>query len=225
MTAPSTIITAEEIHKSFGPLEILKGVSLKVHRSEIVAIVGASGAGKTTLLQILGLLDRPDRGTVLINDVDVHRLSTNRQADFRNRHIGFVFQFHQLLPEFSAEENVAITAMIGGMGKQAALQKARERLTRLGLQDRLTHRPAQLSGGEKQRVAVARALINDPEVVFADEPTGALDSANKSELHRIFLELREQTGQTFVVVTHDPEISKIADRTILLKDGRITSEM
>ena len=225
MTAPSTIITAEEIHKSFGPLEILKGVSLEVHRSEIVAIVGASGAGKTTLLQILGLLDRPDKGTVLINDVDVHRLSTNRQADFRNRHIGFVFQFHQLLPEFSAEENVAITAMIGGMGKQAALQKARERLTRLGLQERLTHRPAQLSGGEKQRVAVARALINDPEVVFADEPTGALDSANKSELHRIFLELREQTGQTFVVVTHDPEISKIADRTILLKDGRITSEM
>ena len=225
MTAPSTIITAEEIHKSFGPLEILKGVSLEVHRSEIVAIVGASGAGKTTLLQILGLLDRPDKGTVLINDVDVHRLSTNRQADFRNRHIGFVFQFHQLLPEFSAEENVAITAMIGGMGKQAALQKARERLTRLGLRKRLTHRPAQLSGGEKQRVAVARALINDPEVVFADEPTGALDSANKSELHRIFLELREQTGQTFVVVTHDPEISKIADRTILLKDGRITSEM
>lgn len=225
MTAPSTIITAEEIHKSFGPLEILKGVSLEVHRSEIVAIVGASGAGKTTLLQILGLLDRPDKGTVLINDVDVHRLSTNRQADFRNRHIGFVFQFHQLLPEFSAEENVAITAMIGGMGKQAALQKARERLTRLGLRERLTHRPAQLSGGEKQRVAVARALINDPEVVFADEPTGALDSANKSELHRIFLELREQTGQTFVVVTHDPEISKIADRTILLKDGRITSEM
>lgn len=225
MTAPSTIITAEEIHKSFGPLEILKGVSLEVHRSEIVAIVGASGAGKTTLLQILGLLDRPDKGTVLINDVDVHRLSTNRQADFRNRHIGFVFQFHQLLPEFSAEENVAITAMIGGMGKQPALQKARERLTRLGLRKRLTHRPAQLSGGEKQRVAVARALINDPEVVFADEPTGALDSANKSELHRIFLELREQTGQTFVVVTHDPEISKIADRTILLKDGRITSEM
>ncbi len=225
MTTTSTaIISAESIHKSFGHLEILKGISLEVHPAEIVAIVGASGAGKTTLLQILGVLDRPDSGRVLINNVDVHHLNTNLQADFRNRNIGFVFQFHQLLPEFSAEENVAIPAMIGGASRKAALAKARTLLSRLGLQERLTHRPAQLSGGEKQRVAVARALINDPQVIFADEPTGALDSTNKQELHRIFQELREQTGQTIVVVTHDPEISKIADRTILLSDGLITSE-
>lgn len=220
----TSIIEARDVHKSFGALEILKGVSMEVHRSEIVAIVGASGAGKTTLLQILGTLDQPDRGTIFINGVAVHDLDADRQADFRNRHIGFVFQFHQLMPEFSAEENVAIPALIAGEKRGAALEKARLLLTQLGLADRLTHRPAELSGGEKQRVAVARALVNSPEVIFADEPTGALDSANKSELHQIFLDLREQTGQTFVVVTHDPEISKIADRTILLKDGRITTE-
>lgn len=218
------VIHAESITKSFGNLEILKGVSLEVNRGEIVAIVGASGAGKTTLLQILGTLDRPDSGAVEIAGVDVLRLSPEAQADFRNKRIGFVFQFHQLLPEFTAEENVAIPAMISGKGYKTAIAEAGEILSRLGLKDRLRHRPNQLSGGEKQRVAVARALINRPDIIFADEPTGALDSANKSELHQIFDTLRKELGQTFVVVTHDDAVSTIADRMIRLRDGRIVAE-
>ena len=218
------VIQAEGITKSFGPLEILKGISLEVYRGEIVAIVGASGAGKTTLLQILGTLDRPDKGSVRIAGEDVLKLTGEKQADFRNGKIGFVFQFHQLLPEFTAEENVAIPAMISGKSRKEALAEAGAILTRLGLGDRLRHRPAQLSGGEKQRAAVARALINHPEVIFADEPTGALDSENKRELHGLFDELRRELGQTFVVVTHDEAISAIADRTIRLSDGRIIDE-
>ena len=216
-----TVIRAEEVTKSFGPLQILKGVSLEVARGEIVAIVGASGAGKTTLLQLLGTLDRPDSGRIEVAGVDVLRLTGDAQAAFRNRRIGFVFQFHQLLPEFTAEENVAIPAMIAGLSHREALAKAGEILASLGLSDRLKHRPARLSGGEKQRVSVARALINRPDVIFADEPTGSLDSTNRTELHRIFYRLRRETGQTFVVVTHDDAIRTIADRIIRLKDGRI----
>ena len=218
------VIKAEGITKSFGSLEILKGVSLEVYRGEIVAIVGASGAGKTTLLQILGTLDRPDKGSIRIAGEEVLRLSGDAQADFRNKRIGFVFQQHQLLPEFTAEENVAIPAMIAGKSRKEALAEAGKILTRLGLGERLKHRPVQLSGGEKQRTAVARALINRPEVIFADEPTGALDSENKRELHSLFDELRRELGQTFVVVTHDDAISTIADRMIRLKDGQIIAE-
>lgn len=213
------LIIAEGIRKSFGPLEILKGINMEVHKGEIVAIVGASGAGKTTLLQILGTLDKPDEGTVLVQGVDVHRLSVDEQSDFRNQEMGFVFQSHQLLPEFTAEENVAIPAMIKRVGKKDAMRMARKQLEKLGMGDRLTHKPAQLSGGEKQRVAVARALINHPALIFADEPTGALDSDNRQELHRIFKELNESEGHTFVIVSHDPEISQIAHRTIHLQDG------
>lgn len=215
------IIKAEGIYKSFGTLEILKGITMEVKPHEIVAIVGASGAGKTTLLQILGTLDQPDAGEVVIDGVSVHQLSSNEQADFRNKKMGFVFQAHQLLPEFTAIENVAIPAMIGGMSKQNALEKAKGILERLGLGERLEHKPAQLSGGEKQRVAVARALINEPVLIFADEPTGALDSGNKEELHALFRQLRDETGQTILIVSHDPDISKIADRTIRLQDGMV----
>lgn len=215
------IIKAEGIYKSFGTLEILKGITMEVKPHEIVAIVGASGAGKTTLLQILGTLDQPDAGEVVIDGVSVHQLSSNEQADFRNKKMGFVFQAHQLLPEFTAIENVAIPAMIGGMSKKNALEKAKGILERLGLGERLEHKPAQLSGGEKQRVAVARALINEPVLIFADEPTGALDSGNKEELHALFRQLRDETGQTILIVSHDPDISKIADRTIRLQDGMV----
>lgn len=215
------IIKAEGIYKSFGTLEILKGITMEVKPHEIVAIVGASGAGKTTLLQILGTLDQPDAGDVVIDGVSVHQLSSNEQADFRNKKMGFVFQAHQLLPEFTAIENVAIPAMIGGMSKKNALEKAKGILERLGLGERLEHKPAQLSGGEKQRVAVARALINEPILIFADEPTGALDSGNKEELHALFRQLRDETGQTILIVSHDPDISKIADRTIRLQDGMV----
>lgn len=215
------IIKTEGIRKKYGSLEILKGISIEVMEHEIVAVVGASGAGKTTLLQILGTLDKPDAGEVIIDGVSVHHLNSNEQADFRNKRMGFVFQSHQLLPEFTAEENVAIPAMIGGLSKKEALEKARVILGKLGLRDRLEHKPAQLSGGEKQRVAVARALINEPILIFADEPTGALDSGNKEELHSLFRQLREESGQTFVIVSHDPEISQIADRTIHLQDGMV----
>lgn len=213
------IIVAKDIRKSFGTLEILKGINMEVSKGEIVAIVGASGAGKTTLLQILGTLNKPDQGTVLIEDIDVHRLSPDQQSDFRNQKMGFVFQSHQLLPEFTAEENVAIPAMIGGVGRKDALVRARKELDKLGMSDRLRHKPAQLSGGEKQRVAVARALINEPALIFADEPTGALDSDNRKELHRIFSNLNVTEGHTFVIVSHDPEISEIAHKTIHLQDG------
>ncbi|MDO5036629.1 MAG: ABC transporter ATP-binding protein [Porphyromonas sp.] len=218
------VIEARDLTKSFGELEIIKGISLSVNRREIIGIVGASGAGKTTLLQLLSTLDRPDSGTVVINGTDINRLSSNEQATFRNRHIGFVFQFHQLMPEFTAQENVAIPAMIKGESKSRAMERARQLLEQLHLGERLEHKPAALSGGEKQRVAVARALINQPSIIFADEPTGALDSGHKEELHELFLQLREEIGQTFIIVSHDPTLSEIADRTVLIEDGRVKSE-
>lgn len=216
-----TLIKVEDLHKSFGKLEILKGIDMEVQEGEIVAIVGASGAGKTTLLQIIGTLDKPDHGSVEINGVKVHQLSRDEQSDFRNRQMGFVFQSHQLLPEFTAVENVAIPSMIAGVSKKASLAKARYILDKLGMSHRLEHRPAKLSGGEKQRVAVARALINDPLLILADEPTGALDSDNRRELHAIFHQLNEEEGQTFLIVSHDPQISAVTHRTIKLEDGII----
>lgn len=216
------IIEATGIRKSFGTLEVLKGVDLAVRRGEIVAIVGKSGAGKTTLLQILGTLDRPDRGTVCIDGQDVFALGEKELAKFRNRHIGFIFQFHQLLPEFTALENVMIPALIAGEGRSESRRRAEQLLADLGLSERLHHKPAALSGGEKQRVAAARALMMSPSVILADEPTGSLDEANKQELNRLLLHLREQYGQTIIIVTHDKELSAIADRVIEMTDGRIT---
>lgn len=213
-----------DIYKSFGRLEILRGISLQLHRGEILAIVGASGAGKTTLLQVIGTLNAPDRGEVIIEGERLSALSGDRRAAFRNRHLGFVFQSHQLMPEFTAVENVAIPAMISGKSRREAMAEASELLRRLSLGDRLDHRPAELSGGEKQRVAVARAIINHPEIVLADEPTGALDSVRKRELLDLFLRLREEEGLSFIVVTHDRETAEIADRSLLLSDGRIVSE-
>ena len=215
------LIKAVDIHKSFGALEILKGITMEVYEGEIVAIVGASGAGKTTLLQLLGTLDKLERGRIEIGGVEIHALSEEQQADFRNQKMGFVFQSHQLLPEFTAEENVAIPAMIGGKSKKEAIALARVLLQQLSMEERLTHKPAQLSGGEKQRVAVARALINNPLLILADEPTGALDSDNRKDLHRIFKQLNKERGQTFLIVSHDPEISQVAHRTIRLEDGII----
>lgn len=215
------LIEVNDVHKSFGSLEILKGITMEVYEGEIVAIVGASGAGKTTLLQILGTLDGLDKGCVTIGGIEVHHLKEEQQSDFRNQKMGFVFQSHQLLPEFTAEENVAIPAMIGGKGKKEALASARDLLRQLGMGERLMHKPAQLSGGEKQRVAVARALINSPLLILADEPTGALDSDNRKDLHKIFKQLNEERGQTFLIVSHDPEISHVAHRTIRLEDGII----
>ena len=213
-----------DIYKSFGRLGILRGISLELHRGEILAIVGASGAGKTTLLQVIGTLDAPDRGEVIIGGERLSALSGNRRAAFRNRHLGFVFQSHQLMPEFTAVENVAIPAMISGKSRREAMAEAGELLRHLSLGDRLDHRPAELSGGERQRVAVARAIINHPEIVLADEPTGALDSVRKRELLELFLRLREEEGLSFIVVTHDRETAEIADRSLLLSDGRIVSE-
>lgn len=216
------IIEATGIRKSFGTLEVLKGVDLSVRHGEIVAIVGKSGAGKTTLLQILGTLDRPDRGAVCIDGQDVSDLGEKELAKFRNRHIGFIFQFHQLLPEFTALENVMIPALIAGEGRSESRHRAEQLLADLGLSERLHHKPAALSGGEKQRVAAARALMMSPSVILADEPTGSLDEANKQELNRLLLHLREQYGQTIIIVTHDKELSAIADRVIEMTDGRIT---
>lgn len=216
------IIEATGIRKSFGTLEVLKGVDLAVRRGEIVAIVGKSGAGKTTLLQILGTLDRPDRGTVRIDGQEVSAIGEKELAKFRNRHIGFIFQFHQLLPEFTALENVMIPALIAGEGRSESRRRAEQLLADLGLSERLNHKPAALSGGEKQRVAAARALMMSPSVILADEPTGSLDEANKQELNRLLLHLREQYGQTIIIVTHDKELSAIADRVIEMTDGRIT---
>ena len=216
------IIEATGIRKSFGTLEVLKGVDLAVRRGEIVAIVGKSGAGKTTLLQILGTLDRPDQGTVRIDGQDVFALGEKELAKFRNRHIGFIFQFHQLLPEFTALENVMIPALIAGEGRSESRRRAEQLLADLGLSERLHHKPAALSGGEKQRVAAARALMMSPSVILADEPTGSLDEANKQELNRLLLHLREQYGQTIIIVTHDKELSAIADRVIEMTDGIIT---
>ena len=218
------MIDVRNITKSFGNLQVLKGIDLHIGKGEIVSIVGPSGAGKTTLLQIMGTLDRADSGKVEINGIDVSRLSSDKLADFRNRNIGFVFQFHQLLPEFTAEENIIIPALIAGMRRSEARNHARELLQFLGLSDRAHHKPSELSGGEKQRIAVARALINNPAVVLADEPSGSLDSRNKQELHQLFFSLREQYGQTFVIVTHDEELSKTTDRTIHIIDG-ITGEI
>lgn len=213
------MITIKNIKKSFGSLEVLKGIELSIEKGEIVSIVGPSGAGKTTLLQIIGTLDRPDSGSVYVDSVDVTSLSQKKLSDFRNRHIGFVFQFHQLLPEFTAIENIMIPAYIAGVNTKEARRRAEELLQFMGLSDRAKHKPNELSGGEKQRVAVARALINNPDVILADEPSGSLDSKNKEELHQLFFDLRDKYGQTFVIVTHDEGLASITDRTIHMRDG------
>lgn len=218
------MIDIHNIHKSFGQLEVLKGIDLHIGKGEVVSIVGPSGAGKTTLLQIMGTLDKPDAGSLSIAGHDVLKLNRRQLARFRCEHIGFVFQFHQLLPEFTAFENVMIPALIAKRNKSEARQRALQLLEYLKLADRANHKPAELSGGENQRVAVARALMNEPDVVFADEPSGSLDSHNKAELHQLFFDLRDKFGQTFVIVTHDEELAALTDRTIHLADGRIVSE-
>lgn len=215
------MIQIEGITKSFGQLQVLKGIDLNINKGEVVSIVGPSGAGKTTLLQIMGTLDRADSGRVIINGTDISRMKEKELSAFRNREIGFVFQFHQLLPEFTALENVTIPALIKGVPAADARRQAIEMLDFLGLSDRASHKPAELSGGEKQRVAVARALINNPSVVLADEPSGSLDTKNKEELHNLFFELRDKLGQTFVIVTHDEGLAGQTDRTIHMLDGRI----
>ncbi len=215
------MIVAKNIHKKYNKLEILKGVDLEIRQAEVVSIVGSSGAGKTTLLTILGTLDRPDAGEVLINNEPVFQLTDKKLAAFRNLNIGFVFQFHQLLPEFTALENVCIPALIAKKNKKEAEKRATELLDFFNLRDRNTHKPSELSGGEQQRVAVARALINNPGIIFADEPSGNLDSANASELHQLFFKLRDEFKQTFVIVTHNNELAKMADRTLVMKDGKI----
>ena len=216
------MIEIQGITKSFGELQVLKGIDLTINKGEVVSIVGPSGAGKTTLLQIMGTLDQADTGLVMINGVEVSRLKEKELSAFRNKQIGFVFQFHQLLPEFTALENVMIPALIQGVSSGEASRKAKEILELLGLTDRASHKPAELSGGEKQRVAVVRALINNPAVIFADEPSGSLDSKNKEELHQLFFELREKLGQTFVIVTHDEGLAQLTDRSIHMVDGRIS---
>ncbi|MDL2221184.1 ABC transporter ATP-binding protein [Parabacteroides sp. OttesenSCG-928-N08] len=215
------MIKTEGITKSFGELQVLKGIDLTIHREEVVAIVGPSGAGKTTLLQIIGTLDTPDGGRVCINGTETNRLNDTALSAFRNQNIGFVFQFHQLLPEFTALENVMIPALIAQTKQPDAEKRAKELLDFMNLADRMTHKPAELSGGEKQRVAVARALINNPAVILADEPSGSLDTKNKQELHALFFDLREQMKQTFVLVTHDEQLAQTADRIIRMKDGMI----
>jgi len=215
------MIKATEIVKSFGDLKVLKGINLDIKKSEIVAIVGPSGAGKTTLLQILGTLDKADSGTIHYNNTLLNKLNEKQLSKFRNEQIGFVFQFHQLLPEFTALENVCIPAYIAGKSKQESEKRAKQILEFLGLKERLEHKPSELSGGEQQRVAVARALINDPGLILADEPSGNLDTENKQELHRLFFDLRDKFGQTIVIVTHDRELSGMSDRKIEIKDGII----
>ena len=218
------MIQIEKITKSFGDLQVLKGVNLSIGKGEVVSIVGPSGAGKTTLLQIIGTLDKPDAGSIRFNGEELTRLGSKRLAAFRNKHIGFVFQFHQLLPEFTALENIVIPALVAGRKRKEAEAEALELLNVLGLSERANHKPAELSGGENQRVAVARALINHPDVVLADEPSGSLDSHNKEELHKLFFELRDRLGQTFIIVTHDERLASYTDRTIRMVDGVVESE-
>jgi lipoprotein-releasing system ATP-binding protein len=215
------VLSATNIHKTYGDLEVLKGVDLEVQRGELISIVGASGAGKTTLLQIIGTLDRQDQGDLTINNTSVNSLTNRKLAAFRNKHIGFIFQFHHLLPEFSAIENVCIPAYIAQKSVKEAETRATELLNFLGLGGRLGHKPSMLSGGEQQRVAVARALMNKPDIIFADEPSGNLDSANANELHNLFFQLRAEFGQTFIIVTHNNQLAAMADRTLTMKDGKI----
>ncbi len=216
------MIVVENLHKTYKNLEVLRGINLEVKESEIVAIVGASGAGKTTLLHILGSLDKADNGKIIINNINILSLTEKKLAVFRNQNIGFVFQFHHLLPEFTALENVSIPALIAKTSKKEALKKAETLLNFLNLSERLTHKPSELSGGEQQRVAVARALINSPKVILADEPSGNLDSENAKELHKLFFKLRSQFGQTFIITTHNKELATLADRVLTIKDGVIS---
>ena len=217
------MIEAKGIYKSFGKVEVIKGIDLQINKGEIVTIVGASGAGKSTLLQIIGTLEKADKGEIVYDGNNISKLGQRALAEFRNKNIGFVFQFHHLLPEFTAVENICIPAFIAGESKSNALSKAMYLLEYLNLTERANHKPSMLSGGEQQRVAVARALINNPAVILADEPSGNLDSKNAKELHELFFKLREQTGQTFVIVTHNPELAQMADRTLTIKDGKIES--
>lgn len=216
------MVRCSEIRKSYGQLEVLKGVNLNIDKGEVVSIVGSSGAGKSTLLHILGTLDEADQGKVFIDDTEINALNARQLAQFRNKNIGFVFQFHHLLPEFNAIENVCIPAYINGKKPSDVRDKAMNIIDRLGLIDRIDHKPSQLSGGEQQRIAVARALINDPKVIFADEPSGNLDSDNSNELHKLFFNLRDEFGQTFVIVTHNPDLANMADRKIIMSDGQIS---
>ncbi len=215
------MIEIHDIHKSYGSLQVLKGIDIAVEKGEIVSIVGPSGAGKTTLLQIIGTLDNADSGQVIIDGTDISTLSQKKLADFRNKKIGFVFQFHQLLPEFTALDNVMIPALIGGISMPKARKRAEELLEFMNLSERMRHKPNELSGGEKQRVAVARALVNSPAVILADEPSGSLDTKNKEELHSLFFRLRDEMGQTFIIVTHDEGLARICDRTIHMRDGKV----
>jgi len=215
------MISGKNIHKSYGPLEVLKGIDLEINKGEIISIVGASGAGKTTLLQIIGTLDKPTSGSILFDNQDVAALNEKRLAAFRNKNIGFVFQFHHLLPEFTALENLCIPAFIAGVSQKAATKRGMELLDFLHLTDRAEHKPAALSGGEQQRVAVARALMNHPSIILADEPSGNLDSANAKELHQLFFTLRKEFNQTFVIVTHNQELADMSDRKLVMRDGRI----
>ena len=215
------MITGKNIHKRYGPVEVLKGVDVEINKGEVVSIVGPSGSGKSTLLHILGTLDKADEGTVNMNSTEINSLKGNKLAAFRNKHIGFVFQFHHLLPEFTAWENVSIPGWLAGRKKAEVKEKAVELLKMLGLSHRMENKPNEMSGGEQQRVAVARALINNPDIVFADEPTGNLDSANAKELHQLFFDLRNKFNQTFLIVTHNEELAKLSDRVLYMKDGKI----
>lgn len=218
------MIQIDNLTKSFGNLQVLKGVSLSIKKGEVISIVGPSGAGKTTLLQLIGTLDRPSGGSIRFNGEELGKMSESRLATFRNRHIGFVFQFHQLLPEFTALENIIIPALIAGRKRKEAEAEAMELLRIMGIEQRAQHKPSEMSGGENQRVAVARALINRPDVILADEPSGSLDSHNKEELHRLFFDLRDKLGQTFIIVTHDESLAAFTDRTIRMVDGVIETE-